>query len=180
MGIAENTIKNKNDKIKESIITVDYEKVDDNHYIYKINIDQLIEPQMRPRSGKFRNIYDPMKTYKEVIRKKILTEIDLKNIPCFLGEEYSIKSYISLTSKPLLSWSISKQYNALNGYIPFNKKPDIDNCAKTIYDSLEKIFFNNDSEIISENIEKKYGLNNNIDEKVDNEEIKNFLLERMK
>ena len=31
----------------------------------------------------------------------------------------------------------------------FNKKPDVDNCAKTIYDSLEKIFFFNESAVLS-------------------------------
>ena len=71
MGIAESTIKNKNNKIKNANIRVSiFDLTNLNHIIVNITIDQLIEPQMRPRIG-FKSIYDPLKEYKKIIRTKI-------------------------------------------------------------------------------------------------------------
>ena len=169
MGIAESTIKKKNENIKKANITVKFEDLshdvynnekfhfNKHEYWYTIEIDQLIEPQMRPRGGKFGNVYDPLKTYKKIIREKIKKEIENNNIPLYIDEDkYYIMSYINLYKTPPKNWSINKQLNAILGLYPFTKKPDIDNCVKTIYDSLEGIFFFNDGQINHENLIKMY------------------------
>lgn len=160
MGIAESTIKNKNNKIKNANIKISiFDLTNINHIIVNITIDQLIEPQMRPRIG-FKSIYDPLKEYKKIIRIKINEEINkLKNknlLNKFINENSYIESEITLTAKPPKTFSKLKTLKALKNHIKFNKKPDIDNCIKTIYDSCEGIFFFNDSQIIKETSLKRY------------------------
>ena len=202
MGIAESTVKRKVEKIKEANITIDYNYDENNKiYSYTIRIDQLIEPQMRPRSGKFGAIYDPLKGYKAQLIKKVLNEINTKEIkiPNLEDDNYTT-AYIELVDTPPESWSISKQYQALINNVHFKTKPDIDNCVKTIYDSLEGIFFKNDSQVINETLVKFYGVHpmtlihfniytenyekeritkKNIDSIIEDEKIKQFILERM-
>lgn len=194
MGIAEGTIKNKNEKIKKANISLQFNNNDQvNQYI--ITIDQLIEPQMRPRIG-FRNIYDPMESYKNIIRKKIKEEIERLNIDIVLSDDVYIKTEIKLFKEPPKTFSNNKKYNALIDNIKFNKKPDIDNCVKTIYDSLEGILFKNDSQIIEEKTSKIYSihestivifniykqkeikgsLNKNTIQELDDVNIRNYLL----
>lgn len=157
MGIAESTIKHKNEKIKKANIELNIIK-DINFISVIIEIDQMIEPQMRPRVG-YKSIYDPLKQYKKILRNKILNELKLKNTNIFsnLEEDVYISSNITLISEPPKNFSNIQKLNALNNKIKFNKKPDIDNCVKTIYDSLEKIFFFNDSQIVEEKLNKIYG-----------------------
>lgn len=158
MGIAENTVKRKNEIMKACNITVDYLDLGNGSYTYTITLDQLIEPQMRPRTSP-RGLYDPLAKYKNILKNKVLKEINDKKIPLFIAEEgYHLTAEIELISTPPASWPINKQINALYGDVPFNKKPDIDNCVKCIYDTFEKVFFYNDSQIIKETLHKHYGL----------------------
>lgn len=160
MGIAESTVKRKVEKIKQATVSVkcEYDKnYSPNLHTYIIEVDQLIEPQMRPRGGKYGTVYDPLKGYKKIFREKVLTEIKKNFISePELGDIYFIKTKIILMTTPPESWSISKQYSALKEKSKFKTKPDIDNCVKTIYDSFEGIFFFNDSQIVKEILEKQY------------------------
>ena len=155
MGIAENTIKKKNNKIKKANITVESFKDFGVRYI-NITIDQMIEPQMRPRVGGFKNIYDPLQTYKKYLRKKVEEELIKKNIKIEIDEDKYIESNIILKCEPPKTFSKRKKFDSIRNKYKFNKKPDIDNCVKTIYDSFEGIFFFNDSQIIKEILEKQY------------------------
>lgn len=166
MGIAENSIKNKNNKIKNVNINITYEKIKEiNECIYKdllidvdkitIKLDQLIEPQMRPRIG-FHNIYDPLEKYKKILKKKIKEELLKENINIELSEDFYYVSNIILNKEPPKNFSKKRKFFSLLKYFKFNKKPDLDNCVKTVYDTLEGIIFKNDSQIIRETTSKYY------------------------
>lgn len=158
MGIAEKTVKNKNNKIKRANVTIlNYSKRED-YITITLDIDQSIEPQMRPRVGNFKNIYDPLKKYKEILREKVTEVLANNKITIEMNENKYIESKIILTKTPPNTFSKKQKLDALIGNLKFNKKPDIDNCVKTIYDSLEGIFFFNDSQIISETFNKRYDI----------------------
>lgn len=55
-----------------------------------------------------------------------------------------------------VSFSKKKQEQAANGEIRPITKPDCDNYAKLILDAMNGIFFSDDSQVISLNIEKYY------------------------
>lgn len=151
--IAENTIKPKVEKIKNANVRLNCIKEFDICYIH-IFIDQIIEPAMRPRTGGFNNIYDPLKRYKKILREKIENEINTE-IP--KGEDYYLNTEVIVSKKPLKSFSIKRKVKALLNEYKWNTKPDVDNILKTIYDSVEGIFFINDSQIVRETTEKRYG-----------------------
>jgi len=170
MGIAEKTVKKKNEKIKEANIiisnyndNVKYYDSESQEYLKSVSIcitiDQCIEPQMRPRRGGFGNLYDPLEKYKKTLREKVKEQLEINNIKIDISEDKYIKSTIVLVKEPPTTFTKKEKLNALLGKLKFNKKPDIDNCVKTIYDSFEKIFFFNDSQVISETFTKKYGTN---------------------
>lgn len=56
------------------------------------------------------------------------------------------------------SWSKAKQQAALSGEIRPTGKPDIDNIAKVVCDSMNAIVYPDDSAIVSVNSSKVYGL----------------------
>lgn len=156
MGIAEKTVKEKNNKIKNA--NIDVMVIDNEYYTtVTITIDQMIEPQMRPRTGRYNNVYDPLGQYKEHIRKKVLKKLEDNNFKIEISEDKYIEADIILQSVPPKSLTNHEKIDALKGNRKFNKKPDIDNCVKTIYDSFEDIFFFNDSQIVKESFEKRYG-----------------------
>lgn len=153
----ESTIPKKNKRAKEMdvIVNVSYND-DDDDVLVEIYLSDLIEPQMRPRVSGLK-IYDPLATYKKIIRDKIKKELEKTDIKIPISpENIKIVSSIYLYKEPPTGWSIGKKYRALIGEIPFNVKPDIDNCVKCLYDTFEGIFFYNDSQIIKETLKKQY------------------------
>lgn len=56
------------------------------------------------------------------------------------------------------SWSKKKRDSALNGWIRPTVKPDTDNIAKSILDSLNTIAYRDDSQIVGLCVQKVYGL----------------------
>jgi len=155
MGIAENTVKNKVEKIKKAELSMEIKEHIDHLTIY-ITIDQAIEPQMRPRVGKFFNIYDPLEKYKKILGEKIKTSLNHLQVNIEMNEDKYIETEIVLTNIPPKNFTKKQLIAAFLGNLKFNKKPDIDNCVKTIYDSTEGIIFFNDSQIVKETFEKKY------------------------
>lgn len=156
----ESTISIKNKKIKESNIKIEVRKDIENEDLILIylKIDQVVEPYMRPRTSGNR-IYDPLATYKKTFRNKILEELkNLNNkIEIPINEDIYIKTNILVHCKIPESYSKKKKLLAYQGKYKNNKKPDVDNIAKTIYDTVEGIFFLNDSQIYEENFKKEYG-----------------------
>jgi Holliday junction resolvase RusA-like endonuclease len=55
------------------------------------------------------------------------------------------------------SWSLKRKAAALSGEEKPAKKPDIDNCLKLIFDAINTVVFQDDSQIVQLVAEKKYG-----------------------
>lgn len=66
-----------------------------------------------------------------------------------------IKAYMSIPK----STSKKKRQEMLEGKIRPTKKPDVDNMAKIILDSLNKLAFDDDKQVVYCSIEKWYGEN---------------------
>lgn len=106
----------------------------------------------RPRVGKF-GTYTPEKTvnyenlvkmsYIEAYSKEPLLENDL---------EVTINFYFSIPK----STSKKKRELMLNGKIMHNKRPDIDNCIKSITDALNEIAYKDDNQIVKIQASKYY------------------------
>ena len=54
------------------------------------------------------------------------------------------------------SWTRAKREQAASGEIPHTKKPDIDNCVKSIKDALNGIAWRDDSQVVSISARKHY------------------------
>lgn len=61
------------------------------------------------------------------------------------------------------SYSKKKTHFALNNFIRPTKKPDLDNIAKIIADSLNKIAYDDDKQIVSLTINKFYAQKSNVE-----------------
>ena len=105
----------------------------------------------RPRFSKLRT-YNPKKytEYKEAV--SLLAKKQCKNH--FNG---AIRLEITFYMQIPESWSKKKQRETIGKY--HISKPDTDNMIKTIKDSLEGVFFKNDSQICEIDAKKIYSEN---------------------
>ena len=105
------------------------------------------------RRGKFIGGYTPEKTrtYEDSIISQALQYKPVKPLENAL--EVEITFYLPL----LKSFSKRKREMAVNGILRPAKRPDIDNLVKSCLDPLNKIFFNDDAQIVSIFAEKYYG-----------------------
>ena len=104
------------------------------------------------RRGNFVTAYTPKKTvdYEEYVRE------------CFIksgGEiqEGALKIAIVIYCSIPKSTPKKNIDDMLNAYVRPTKKPDADNIAKLILDSLNKVAYNDDSQIVDLYISKWYG-----------------------
>ena len=111
----------------------------------------------RPRFRKIGNYVSTYNTkqtkdYEELVKISVTEQCKDK-----LDKEYTglVKMHIKAYFKPNKSVS-KKQYNLLIG-TKFLKKPDSDNIAKIICDSLNGLAYKDDSQVALLNIEKYYG-----------------------
>lgn len=111
----------------------------------------------RPRFRKIGNYVSTYNTkqtkdYEELVKISVTEQCKDK-----LDKEYTglVKMSIKAYFKPNKSVS-KKQYNLLIG-TEFLKKPDSDNIAKIICDSLNGLAYKDDSQVALLNIEKYYG-----------------------
>lgn len=149
----------------------------ENYYTVKFSINDLIEPYMRHRNAsKFKNtldnkncptkelvgfsIYDPLNTYKDIIRNKFISILNSKlennhiNFQLPLGK---VEANILLLVDFNKSDNKRFKFNALVKKIIFPlHKPDIDNVAKTLLDICNGIFYKDDNQVCKLIIEKKY------------------------
>ena len=118
----------------------------------KVNFRILGQPmgKQRPRVTKW-GTYTPQKTvnYETLVQQVYMTEVCQK----LEGElEMNIRAYFDIPK----STSNKKRLLMLSGMIKPTKKPDIDNICKLIADSLNKVAYHDDSQIVSAKIEKHY------------------------
>lgn len=105
----------------------------------------------RPRMTRAGHTYTPQKTVNyETLVKTIYSD---KCGEYFDGPvSMEIKAYFAIPK----SVSKTKRHQMLNGLIRPTKKPDWDNIGKIIADSLNKIAYNDDSQVASAVISKYY------------------------
>ncbi len=117
----------------------------------KFEVIGKIKGKARPRLGKF-STYTPIDTinYENLIKISYLDAggINLYNIP--------IKMKIQAIFEPPKSISKKKREELLKGE-PVLKKPDADNILKIVADALNKVAYDDDSQICNMSIVKKYG-----------------------
>jgi|LakMenEpi03Aug12_release.lakeMendotaPanAssembly.Ray.scaffolds.fasta_scaffold25435_11 Holliday junction resolvase RusA-like endonuclease len=108
----------------------------------------------RPRhSAKTGAVYTPSKTkrYEKVVA-------DLAKLA--MGEQLPIEGPVMLQLTALFpipqSWSKRKKVQAAKGELFPTVKPDFDNVAKAISDAMNKIVFNDDSQVVYSVISKVY------------------------
>lgn len=133
---------------------------------YQFNIQEKAIGKQRPRySARTHKMYTPTATrsFEEKVRwaftSKYNIETELSTKP--------ISAIIKVYYKPATSLS-DKKKNSLYGQ-PCVKKPDTDNIAKAILDSLNGLAYKDDSQVTSLIVDKYYGKENLIE--VDLEEI---------
>jgi Holliday junction resolvase RusA-like endonuclease len=119
-------------------------------YSFDLNVEP--KPQQRPRLyGK--RVYDPSKEYKSSLKVQLRSQFlwDIIDSPIFLKLVFRM---------PIPKTTTKARMKAiLNGEIFYTKRPDIDNLAKAVLDSLNGVIIEDDSQIYGLRAEKVYSQN---------------------
>ena len=111
----------------------------------------------RPRfstRGKFPVAYTPEKT------KAYEFEVGMMALAAMGGTkplEGALEAFIYITYAVPESYSKKRIKACLNGLEKHTKRPDLDNVVKSVIDGMDKIVFDNDSQITSIHATKVYG-----------------------
>lgn len=113
--------------------------------------------KQRPRvacRGKFSKAYTPKETiaYENLVKLFYAQESKGEMFPEDAELEIIILAYYEIPK----SASKVKREGMLSGKIRPTKRPDIDNVAKAIYDSLNKVAYHDDAAIVDSRISKFY------------------------
>ena len=114
-------------------------------------------PKGRPRfakRGAFVQTYTPEKTKSYESEVAMMAKAAMgasKPLKC------PLEAFIYLSFPIPASYSQKRAKDCINEAIKHTKKPDADNCAKSIIDGMAGIVFENDSQIVSLHIHKTYG-----------------------
>jgi len=125
-----------------------------------IKIILPIEPtgQQRPRFtriGRFHKAYKSSKQKQEESKILYFLYQHRPEKPFTQALNVKIDAYLPIPS----SWPKWKKAAAQNNEIRPAKKPDIDNLAKQVLDSMNKIFWQDDKQIVGLIVRKFYDLN---------------------
>ena len=105
------------------------------------------------RMGNFTKVYTPKKTLNY---ETFIKELFCFKFPAFKLLEGALKLRIKAFFPIPKSTSKKKTVLMLTGAIRHTKKPDADNVSKTIKDALNKICYNDDSQVATLIIQKFY------------------------
>lgn len=107
----------------------------------------------RPRLGKY-GTYTPEKTksYEALVKYIFINEF--KNFKPFTGY---IEANITAIFEVPKSYSKKKTKELLDGHNNYDNKPDLDNIAKIILDSLNGLAYKDDSQVTILHVNKEYG-----------------------
>ena len=110
--------------------------------------------KQRPRVTRAGIAYTPSKTvnYEAIVRYTYQSKYPQQEL--ILGR---IEANITAVFPVPKSYSKKKTTELLNGHNNYDKKPDCDNLAKIILDSLNGIAFKDDSQVTLLHIAKEYG-----------------------
>lgn len=112
----------------------------------------------RPR---FQRLGNFVKTYtdKDTVNYESLIRFSFIESGCKpYDSEAQLKAVVKIYIAPPKSTSKKKLQQMLEGKIRPTKKPDIDNVLKSLFDGLNKVAYNDDTQIISIQCEKYYSL----------------------
>lgn len=115
-------------------------------------------PKQRPRMAGS-HAYTPKKTklYEEKVRQAFFSSYEGEPYPTF-AKETPVYAYIEVIQAIPKSWSNSKHLKAVNGEIaPVTRNGDLDNIAKSILDALNGYVYDDDCQVVTLFISKKYG-----------------------
>ncbi len=107
--------------------------------------------------GKFTQVYDPSKHDKTDFQKVLLQVKSENNLTKPLEGALSMKIVFSF-ERPKSHYRTGKYSGMVKESAPIEhtKKPDLDNLAKFVMDSMNKMIFNDDSQVSSLLLIKKY------------------------
>lgn len=127
------------------------------------------KPQSRPRFTKFGKPYDTkdMKIWRNTCR--LLVKNQFKGHTMLEGA-VKVKARFYIEPPEYIKKVKKNQQALLDETIPVDKKPDLDNYEKSLYDSMSGIAFQDDGRIALHDVGKFYSLNPRIE--VELEEIK--------
>lgn len=126
---------------------------------YEFEIKERAIGKERPRKGKNGKFYTPEKTknFEELVQWNFKAKYNIELEP----SEKPFKAKITAVFKPAESLSKKKKEELLFK-INYTKKPDADNIAKAILDSLNGLAYKDDSQITALLVLKDYGLEDKI------------------
>lgn len=137
-------------------------------FTMKLILEIEPKPQSRPRfarRGSFTTTYEDkdMKAWRN--RCQFLVANQYWGQPLLEG---ALKAKVRFYIKPpqYISKVKKNQQALLDEVIPVDKKPDIDNYEKALYDSMAEIVFKNDCQIALHDVGKFYSLNPRIEVEV--------------
>lgn len=107
--------------------------------------------QKRHRTGRSGHRYDPSSSDKKAIQKALLPIKPTK--PLTRSIYLVIKAYFQTPT----TWSKNKAYEHENEFRP--KSPDCDNIAKIIMDAMNGYIYEDDRQVVSLTVYKKYSTN---------------------
>lgn len=128
-----------------------------NEFMITFIVDGTAVPKQRPRiSG--RRAYTPKRTkdYEERVREAFRSSY-YGFVPVFM-KGTPVKACIEIIQQIPKSWSNSKTIKAERGEIvPTSRNGDVDNIAKSILDALNGLVYEDDCQVTTLIIHKKYG-----------------------
>lgn len=129
----------------------------DKRHLITFIVDGAAVPKQRPRiSG--RRAYTPKKTrdYEERVRNAFRSSYH-DAVPVYQNG-VPVRAYIEVIVPIPKSWSNRKHIAAERGEIvPTAKTGDLDNIAKSILDALNMLAYEDDSQVTTLTISKRYG-----------------------
>ena len=118
----------------------------------KFTIPGPVQAKQRPRMNRQTGrVYTPNATHKY---EKLVKESYGDNL-CFKNQFISVKITFKMAIPK--SYSKKKTKELLETHNNYNHKPDLDNIAKIILDSLNGIAYKDDSQVTILHINKEYG-----------------------
>lgn len=118
----------------------------------KFTIPGVPIPKARPRV--VGHAYTPKKTkdYEALVK-----DVYRLTVGEYLGDS-AIVATIDLYFPIPESYTKGEKRRIANGEIKHTKRPDVDNCAKSILDALNKVAYRDDSQVVESRITKHYAV----------------------
>lgn len=135
----------------------------------KLTLNIEPKPQSRPRFARRGNFTT---TYEDKDMKFWRNNCQLLISNQYMGQpilEGALRAKVRFYIKPpqYISKVKKNQQALLDEVIPVDKKPDIDNYEKALYDSMSGIVFQDDGQIALHDVGKFYSLNPRIDVEIE-------------